>query len=128
MINNVNIEKSFNKFFVSLSFQAPTMSGSTPGGSLSKIRIPVVSPEQEEQRQQQSTPHLCPVQKLLRSDTFTSTWSANNKNNAENNRPVHKWDFKKTVRSNNSSNSSTSGSKNHVIKSIDRLCSYRSKF
>ena len=91
-----------------LSFQAPTMSMSPTthaGSSLSKI---IVSPEQEQTRQQ-STPHLCPVQKLLRkSDTFT--WCANNKNNAENNRPMHKWNFKKT-------DSVTSGySKNNVIK------------
>ena len=130
MINNVNISTS--SFFL-LSFQgAPTMyeSPNTPhAGSLSKIIVQ--SPEQEQQRRKnnQSSPHLCTVQKHLfsrESNKFTLL-CANNKNNAENNRPMHKWDFKKTVRSNNT-NSSTSGSKNHVIKSIDRLCSYRSKF
>ena len=90
-----------------LSFQAPTMSPTThAGSSLSKI---IVSPEQEQTRQQ-STPHLCPVQKLLRNKSDTFTWCANNKNNAENNRPMHKWNLKKP-------DSVTSGySKNNAIK------------
>ena len=117
MINNVNISTS--SFFL-LSFQgAPTMCespNSTPhAGSLSKIIVQ--SPEQEQQRRKnnQSSPHLCTVQKHLfsrESNKFTLL-CANNKNNAENNRPMHKWNFKKTVDDN------TSGSKNNkAIKSI----------
>ena len=116
MINNVNISTS--SFFL-LSFQgAPTMyeSPNTPhAGSLSKIIVQ--SPEQEQQRRKnnQSSPHLCTVQKHLfsrESNKFTLL-CAKNKNNAENNRPMHKWNFKKTVDDN------TSGSKNNkAIKSI----------
>ena len=116
MINNVNTSTS--SFFL-LSFQgAPTMyeSPNTPhAGSLSKIIVQ--SPEQEQQRRKnnQSSPHLCTVQNHLfsrESNKFTLL-CANNKNNAENNRPMHKWNFKKTVDDN------TSGSKNNkAIKSI----------
>ena len=114
MINNVNISTSS---FLWLSFQgAPTMyeSPNTPhAGSLSKIIVQ--SPEQEQQRRKnnQSSPHLCTVQKHLfsrESNKFTLL-CANNKNNAENNRPMHKWNFKKTVDDN------TSGSKNKPIYS-----------